>query len=261
MNILFLGDVVGKPGRKAVRTLLPRLIHREEASLVIANCENASGGTGARPESARELLDAGVDLLTSGNHIWRHKEIIPFIVQEQRLLRPANYPPATPGMGWTVLTTAAGVSVAVINLIGRVFMSGADCPFQTVERILGELPTGTRLILVDMHAEATSEKGAMGWFLDGRVTAVLGTHTHVQTADERLLPRGTAFISDVGMCGPVDSVIGVKPHLATQRFQTQMPTRFEPATGRAAVQGVVVSADPATGRATGIRRINEMARQ
>ncbi len=258
MNILFLGDVVGKPGRKALRSRLPHLIHREAAALVIVNCENASSGNGVRPESVRELLGAGVDLLTSGNHIWRHKEIIPFIEGEPRLLRPANYPPGTPGVGFTMITAPAGVKVGVINLLGRVFMATSDCPFQTIDKVIPDLRRSTDIILVDMHAEATSEKGAMAWFLDGRVTAVLGTHTHVQTADECLLPKGTAFISDVGMCGPVDSVIGVKPDLAVRRFHTQMPIRFEPATGRAAVQGVVVTVDPATSRATGIRRINEV---
>ena len=260
MNILFLGDVIGKPGRKAVRSLLPRLIHREAAALVVVNGENASGGIGLKPDSARELLDAGVDLLTSGNHIFRYKEIIEFLDEDERVLRPANYPPGTPGVGWREMTTPAGVVVGVINLLGRVFTTGVDCPFQTVEGILGKLCQRARVILVDMHAETTSEKGAMGWFLDGRVSAVLGTHTHVQTADERVLPQGTAFLTDVGMCGPIDSVIGVKPELAIRRFQTQMPTRFEPATGPAAVQGAVISVDPDTGRATAIRRINEVVK-
>jgi len=258
MNILFLGDVVGKPGRKALRSLLPRLIHREAASFVVANCENASGGTGVRPESARELLDAGVDLLTSGNHIWRHKEIVDFLDREQRLLRPANFPPGTPGEGWAQMMTSDGISVGVINLLGRVFMLGVDCPFQAVERILAELNPRTRVILVDMHAETTSEKGAMAWALDGRVSAVVGTHTHVQTADDRVLPGGTAFLSDAGMCGPINSVIGIRPELAVRRFRTQLPTRFEPASGAVTVQGVVITVDPETGRATAIRRINEL---
>jgi 2',3'-cyclic-nucleotide 2'-phosphodiesterase len=260
MNILFLGDVIGKPGRKAVRSGLPRLIHREAAALVVVNGENASGGTGLKPDSARELLDAGADVLTTGNHIFRYKEIIPFLDEDERIVRPANYPPGTPGVGWREVTTPAGVAVGIINLVGRVFTTGVDCPFQIVEGILAKLRDRVRVILVDMHAETTSEKGAMGWFLDGRVSAVLGTHTHVQTADERVLPRGTAFLTDVGMCGPIDSVIGVKPELAIQRFQTQMPTRFEPATGPAALQGAVFSVDPDTGRATAIWRVNEVVK-
>jgi metallophosphoesterase (TIGR00282 family) len=260
MNILFLGDVVGKPGRKAVCSLLPRLIHREDISFTIANCENASGGTGVKPDSARQLLNAGVDLLTSGNHIWRYKEIFDFIENEQRLLRPANFPPGSPGAGWTCASTPGGTSVGVVNLAGRVFMASIDCPFQAVEEILTKLDGQARVVLVDMHAETTSEKGAMAWLLDGRVTAVLGTHTHVQTADERVLPGGTAFITDVGMCGPIDSVIGMKAKLAIRRFQTSMPTRFEPASGRVAVQGVVVSVDSQSGRATAIKRINEIVK-
>ncbi len=259
MNILFLGDVVGKPGRRAVRTLLPGLIHREQLALVIANCENVAGGAGVDPDSCRELLAAGVDVLTSGNHIWRKKEITDFMGQEARLLRPANFPPGTPGTGWRRFATASGVEVAVINLIGRVFMDAVDCPFQVVEAILTELAGEVGVIVVDMHGEATSEKGAMGWFLAGRVSAVIGSHTHVQTADERVLPGGTAFITDAGMCGPIDSVIGVKHQLAIRRFRTHMPTKFEPASGRAAVQGAIVTLDPSTGRATAIRRLQAEA--
>jgi len=260
MNILFLGDVIGKPGRKAVCSSLPSLIQREAASFVIANCENASGGIGVRPESAGELLAAGVDLLTSGNHIWRHKEVLNFIEQDQRLLRPANFPPGTPGVGWTCVATPGGVSIGVINLIGRVFMASVDCPFQTVEKILAPLREEARIVVVDMHAETTSEKGAMGWVLDGRVSAVLGTHTHVQTADERVLPGGTAFLTDVGMCGPINSVIGMKAKLAIRRFQTCLPTRFEPATGAVGIQGAVVTVDPESGHATAIKRINEVVK-
>ena len=259
MNILFLGDVVGKPGRRAIRTLLPSLIHREHLAFVIANCENVAGGAGVDPESCQELLAAGVDVLTSGNHIWRKKEIVDFIGREGRLLRPANFPPGTPGNGWGRFATAGGVEVVVVNLIGRVFMEALDCPFQVVEAILARLAGGTAIIVVDMHGEATSEKGAMGWFLAGKVSAVVGSHTHVQTADERVLPPGTAFITDAGMCGPIDSVIGVKHQLAIRRFRTHMPTKFEPATGRTLVQGAIVTLDPATGRATAIRRLQEEA--
>jgi metallophosphoesterase (TIGR00282 family) len=255
MNILFLGDVVGKPGRLAIRSLLPSLIHREKLDFVVANCENVSGGAGVDPDSCRELLAAGVDVLTSGNHIWRKKEIVAYMEQEGRLLRPANFPPLTPGVGYARFTTSNGTPVGVVNLIGRVFMDSVDCPFQAVERILTELkevPT----ILVDMHCEATSEKGAMGWFLNGRVSAVLGSHTHVQTADERLLPGGTAFMTDAGMCGPIDSVIGVKHDLAVRRFLTHLPTKFEVAGGKTLLQGAVVSVDE-KGRAMGIKRIQE----
>jgi 2',3'-cyclic-nucleotide 2'-phosphodiesterase len=257
MNLLFLGDIVGKPGRLAVRGLLPKLIHREQIGFVIANCENMSGGAGVEPANCRELLDGGVDVLTSGNHIWRKREIVDYIDQETRLLRPSNFPPGTPGSGWRCFRTPDGTEVAVVNLIGRVFMDSLDCPFQAAESILAALDGRTRVIFVDMHAEATSEKGAMGWHLAGRVSAVVGSHTHVQTADERVLEPGTAFLTDAGMCGPIDSVIGVKQELAIRRFVTHLPTRFETASGRAVVQGAVISVDPVSGRASAIKRIQE----
>jgi metallophosphoesterase (TIGR00282 family) len=259
MRILFLGDIVGKPGRRAVRSLLPRLIHREQLALVVANCENIAGGAGVDPQGARELLDSGVDVLTSGNHVWRKKEVIEFVENEQRMLRPANFPPSVPGRGWTVTETADGTPVAVMNLIGRVFMDSVDCPFQTGAMLLPEIRARARVIIVDMHAEATSEKGAMGWFLDGKVSAVLGSHTHVQTADERLLPGGTAYITDVGMCGPTESVIGVKQELVLQRFLTHMPVRFEVASGPVVVQGALVDVDPTSGHAQSIRRLQQVA--
>ncbi len=257
MNLLFLGDVVGKPGRLAVRAILPGLIHREQLDFVIVNCENVAGGAGVEPGTCRELLAAGVDVLTSGNHIWRKKEIVEYIEGERRLLRPDNFPPGTPGVGYGCFSTPGGVPIGVVNLIGRVFMDPVDCPFQAADRILAQLSAQARVIFVDMHCDATSEKGAMGWFLDGRVTAVVGSHTHVQTADQRLLPGGTAFMTDAGMCGPIDSVIGVKPELAIRRFRTHMPTRFETATGTTVVQGAVVTVDPETGRATAIKRVQE----
>ncbi len=257
MKLLFLGDVVGKPGRLALRGLVPGLIHREQVDFVIANCENISGGAGVDPEGARELLAAGVDVLTSGNHIWRRKEIVDFIEKEERLLRPMNFPDGTPGRGWGRFSTPGGVPVTVINLIGRVFMDAVDCPFRAVDALLAQLPGDAPVVFVDMHGEASSEKGAMGWFLDGRVSAVVGSHTHVQTADERVLPQGTAFLSDAGMCGPVHSVIGVKPELAIRRFWTHMPTKFEVASGAVVVQGAVVTVDPDSGRATGIKRLQE----
>jgi len=258
MRILFLGDIVGKPGRRAVQALVPRLIDREHLDLVIANCENVAGGAGVDPRSARDLFDAGAHVLTSGNHVWRDKAMPEFIVGEGRLLRPANFPPMVPGRGWTIAETAGGVAVVVVNLIGRVFMDSVDCPFRTAETVLVELGARAAVIVVDLHAEATSEKAAMGWFLDGRVTAVLGTHTHVQTADERLLPRGTAYITDVGMCGPTESVIGVRSELAVRRFLTHMPVKFEVASGPVVVQGVIVDADAQTGRARSVRRVREV---
>ncbi len=257
MNLLFLGDIVGKPGRLAVRAVLPKLIHRQEVSFVIANCENVSHGAGVEPDNCRELLSAGVDVLTSGNHIWRKREIVEYIEREPRLLRPANFPPGTPGVGWRCFRTPDGVEVAVVNLIGRVFMDAIDCPFQAADAILAALAGRTPVIFVDMHAEATSEKGAMGWHLAGRVSAVVGSHTHVQTADERVLEPGTAFLTDAGMCGPIDSVIGVKRELAIRRFITHLPTKFEPAAGRTVVQGAVVRVDSASGRASAITRVQE----
>ena len=257
MNVLFLGDIVGKPGRQAVCSLVPRLIHREQLAFVIANCENVAGGAGVDTGSVRELLAAGIDVLTSGNHIWRRREIADFIQQEPRLLRPANFPPGTPGAGWGKYATPGGVPIAVINLIGRVFMDSVDCPFQTIEALLPHARAAATVVFVDMHGEATSEKGAMGCFLDGQVSAVIGSHTHVQTSDDRILPAGTAFQTDAGMCGPVDSVIGVKAELAIRRFRTHMPTKFEVAGGRTVVQGAVIAIDPTTGRATAITRIQE----
>jgi len=258
MRILFLGDIVGKPGRRAVCSLVPRLVDREQLDLVIANCENVADGVGVDPKSAHELLAAGVNVLTSGNHVWSKKEIVEFIAEEPRLLRPANFPPAVPGRGWVIGETAAGIPIAVLNLIGRVFMDSVDCPFQAAERLLPELRARARVIVVDMHAEATSEKSAMGWFLAGKVSAVLGSHTHVQTADERILPGGTAYVTDAGMCGPIDSVIGVQTQLVLRRFITHMPVRFEVASGPVVLQGAVVDIDAATGHAQSVRRLREL---
>ena len=258
VRILFLGDIVGKPGLEAVRRMLPRLIDRERLAVVIANCENVAKGAGVDPEGAEELLAAGVDVLTSGNHVWRMREISDFIAQQPRLLRPANFPPSAPGRGWTTCETADGTPVGVLNLIGRVFMDSLDCPFRLVEDLLPELRARARIIVVDMHAEATSEKGAMGWFLAGKVSAVLGTHTHVQTADEKILAEGTAYITDVGMCGPRDSVIGVKRELAIRRFITHLPVKFEVAGGPVVVQGAFVDVDPETGQAQRVWRLQEI---
>ena len=254
MKILFIGDVVGKGGRRAVTELLPTLMG-EGIDFVIANGENASGGMGITPPHAEQLLDRGVDCITSGNHIWRKKELIPFLEQEPRLLRPANYPPGIPGRGGGIYTTSGGEKVGVLNLEGRIFMRSLESPFKTAEEHISSLRRETKVIIVDFHAEATSEKMALGWFLDGEVSAVLGTHTHVQTADERVLPGGTAYITDVGMTGPRDSVIGVKKEIALERFLTMLPNKFEPATGNMELQGVIVEVDEKTGLGLGIRRV------
>jgi len=254
MNILFIGDVVGAPGRRALEELLPRLVDRHFIDLVIANGENAAGGLGITPLVADQLLGYGIDVLTSGNHIWKHKEILPYLEATDRLVRPANYPPETPGQGLSLVETAAGEKAAVLNLEGRVFMSPLECPFRTVDRLLASIPPQVKVIIVDIHAEATSEKQAMGWHLDGRVSAVVGTHTHVQTADERILPGGTGYISDAGMTGPVDSVIGMKKEIILERFLSQLPQPFKVATQNIQLQGVILKID-AQGRCQEISRL------
>lgn len=255
VKVLFIGDVVGRPGRQAVRGLLPDLIGGYSIDLVIANGENAAGGFGITPAIAEELLALKIDILTSGNHIWDKKEMVDYIRDKEWLLRPANYPPGAPGFGSTVIKTITGVQVGVINLCGRVFMDNLDCPFRVGEEIVNQLRAVTPLIVVDMHAEATSEKAAMGWFLDGKVSAVIGTHTHVQTADERVLPQGTAFITDIGMTGSIHSVIGIQKELILGRFLTQMPRKFEVATKGVQLQGVVISIDPDNGKAMALERV------
>ncbi|NJC89135.1 MAG: TIGR00282 family metallophosphoesterase [Desulfuromonas sp.] len=255
MKILFIGDIVGRPGRQMIARHLASLVDRHLIDLVVANVENAAAGFGVTPDVVAELFDAGIDVMTTGNHIWDKKESFPILEQEERLLRPANYPPGLPGKGWGVFRTSADVPVAVINLEGRVFMNNLDCPFRAADAILDGLPGMPPIVLVDFHAETTSEKGALGTYLDGRVSAVLGTHTHVPTADEHLLPGGTAFISDVGMTGSRDSVIGIRKELSVERFLTQLPVRFEVAKKEPMLCGVVVTVDEATGRALGIERI------
>ncbi len=254
LTVLCVGDVFGEPGRRAVQTLLPRLRKQHEADLCVVNVENAASGYGVTPSIARAFLDQGVEVMTSGNHIWDRKEIIEYIAKENLLLRPANYPSGTPGTG-SVVVKAGPHKVAVLNLMGRVFLPSLDCPFRKADEEIPRLRQDTPIIIVDMHCEATSESQAMGWYLDGRVSAVVGTHRHVQTADERVLPQGTAFITDLGMTGPVDSVIGVDPALALGRFLTQMPNRFEPAKGPAALHGAVIRIDPDSGRALSIERL------
>jgi 2',3'-cyclic-nucleotide 2'-phosphodiesterase len=254
LTILCIGDIFGEPGRRALAHFLPRLRAELEADLVVANVENAAAGFGVTPTLARGFLAGGVDVMTSGNHIWDRKEIFEYIVKENLLLRPANYPQGAPGVGSVVIKAGAN-RVGVLNLQGRVFMNPIDCPFATADAEVARMRAETSIIVVDMHAEATSEKQAMGWYLDGRVSAVVGSHSHVQTADERLLPGGTAFLTDLGISGPFDSVIGVDKDLAIQRFLTGMPNRFEPAKGRVRLQGAVIRVDPESGRAVGIERV------
>ena len=255
VQILFIGDIVGKPGRQCLRRALPVLAEQHAIDIVVANVENAAGGMGVTREVGDAIRDMGVDVMTSGNHIWDKKEALSYIDVEPRLIRPANYPDA-PGSGHYVARTPAGVALGVINLMGRVFMNPLDNPFQVVRRELERVREQASVILVDFHAEATSEKVAMGWYLDGDVTAVVGTHTHVQTADERVLPNGTAYITDVGMTGPHDSVIGVETRPVLARFVNGMPSRFETASANPRLNAVVITADPTTGRAQAIERVN-----
>ncbi len=256
MKILFIGDIVGKPGRKAVKELLPQIVSQYQIDFVIANCENAAGGFGVTRDIVEELYQSPIDVLTSGNHIWDKKEIAGFVEDYEILLRPANYPEGSPGRGSVIMTSASGTNVGVLNLAGRIFMQPLDCPFRTAEREIEKLRKKVKIIIVDIHAEATSEKKALGWFLDGRVSAVLGTHTHVQTADEKILPGGAAYITDVGMAGPFDSIIGLKKDDVLQRFLTQIPNRFNVAKDDVWLQGVVIDVDEKSGRSTGIERLS-----
>ena len=253
MHILAIGDVIGKPGRTAVQKILPGLKQQLNLDLVIANAENAAGGMGLTLSTAKELLDAGVDILTSGNHIWDKREVYDYLDHEPRLLRPANYGAAAPGSGLYMGKARNGAPYAVLCLQGRVHMPSIECPFRTADQILAGLPEETRIRFVDFHAEATSEKMAMGWHLDGRVTAMIGTHTHIATADARILPGGTAYQTDCGMTGPYDSVIGVDKKTILHRFLTQLPARFEAATGMVELHATVVDADEDTGLARAIR--------
>jgi metallophosphoesterase (TIGR00282 family) len=256
LRILFIGDIVGRPGRELVRRGLSALVEHHAVDIVIANAENAAAGFGITREIGDQILNWGVDVMTSGNHIWDKKEAIDYIGAEPRLLRPANYPAGVPGNGSYLARTEDGRSVGVINVMGRVFMLTIDDPFAVVLREIEAMRQRTHVIFVDFHAEATSEKIAMGWHLDGKVTALVGTHTHVQTADERILPRGTAYLTDVGMTGPHDSVIGVETEAALGRFLNAMPARFETATGNPRLNAVLVEADEKTGLATRIERLS-----
>ncbi len=255
MRILFIGDVVGKPGRAAVAALVPRLRREKKLDFVIANGENAAHGAGLTSSTVTALLEAGVDVITSGDHIWDQKDIYEVIDRQPRLLRPLNMPPSAPGKGSAILHVDDKVAVAVVNLIGRVFMPPNDDPFRAAQAELGRLRNQASIILVDFHAEATSEKIAMGRFLDGQVSAVLGTHTHVATADEQILPKGTAYISDVGMCGPHDSVLGRDVDAVIRRFMTQMPQKLEVASNNVQLCGVILDVDEDSGQARSIERI------
>jgi len=256
IRLLFIGDIVGRPGRDLVRRGVAALREYHQIDLVIANAENAAAGFGITRELGEQILDAGVDVMTSGNHIWDKKEAIDYIGIEPRLLRPLNFPDGVPGNGSYIARTEGGVSVGVINVMGRVFMLNIDDPFAGVLREIDKVKQRARIIFVDVHAEATSEKVAMGWHLDGKVAAVVGTHTHVQTADDRILPKGTAYLTDVGMTGPHDSVIGVEIDAALSRFRTGMPARFETATGNPRLNAVIIEANEDTGLAAEIERIS-----
>ncbi len=256
VKILFVGDIVGKPGRQALSRELHRLVDRHTIDIVIANGENAAGGFGLTGEVAKELFGHGIHLLTGGNHIWDKKEQVAFILSDPRIIRPANYPAGAPGVGSALLTTPGGVKVAVLNLEGRVFMKSLECPFLVADREIQRLKQETPIIFVDFHAEATSEKSALGWYLDGRVSALVGTHTHVQTADERILPQGTAFLTDAGMTGSFDSVIGMGKEETIHRFLTQLPAKFEVGKKDIRLNAVVIGVDETCGKAVSIERIN-----
>ncbi|MBM4445872.1 MAG: TIGR00282 family metallophosphoesterase [Chloroflexi bacterium] len=250
MRILMIGDVVGRPGRRAVQQFLPGLCHDYDLSLVIANGENCAGGIGITPDTARELIDCGVNVITTGNHVWAKKEIIPYLDSELPILRPLNFPPGAPGHG---VLEVKGVSI--VNLIGRVFIGAFDCPFRAIDCLLSEIKAVSKVIIVDFHAEATSEKVAMGRYLDGRVSAVLGTHTHIGTIDAYILPKGTAYVTDVGMVGPADSVIGVDAESVIRSFLAGMPHRFFMGEGPVSFDAVLVEVEEATGKAISIQRI------
>jgi metallophosphoesterase (TIGR00282 family) len=256
MRVLILGDVVGRPARRAIRDLVPSLIETEGIDLAIANAENAAGGIGVDLKSANELLASGIDVLTSGNHIWKKKEIYQYLDERSELIRPSNYPEGAPGRGWCAWQNEEGLKALVINVQGRVFMPNhVDDPFRSVDAICRERGRHSRVIIVDMHAEATSEKNAMGWHLNGRASIVFGTHTHVQTSDDRILPGGTAYITDVGMCGPLDSVIGMDKETVIKGFLTQLPRQFEVAHENVVLQGIIVDVDDNSGQAREIRRL------
>ena len=256
MKILVIGDIVGRPGRTIIREKLLSVKHKYDADFVIANGENAAGGNGITEKNAQELFIGGVDFLTLGNHAWDNKDIYNFIDSETKMVRPANYPQGAPGKGYQVVQWDRGLTIGILNISGRTFMNPLDCPFRTADMLIHEIRKETDVIIVDFHAEATSEKVAMGWFLDGRVSAVVGTHTHIQTADERILPKGTAYITDLGMTGPYDSILGIEKESVIKKFLTQLPTRFQVAKGSCAINGVFIEIDEKSGKSLHIERIN-----
>lgn len=258
MKVLFLGDIFGKPGRECVKRKLTQIVEDNSVDVVIANGENAAGGLGITPDICDSLFGMGIDVITSGNHIYKKREIYQYIEKEPRLLKPANYPPETPGNGFYVFSNerTRDKIVAVINICGRIFIENYDCPFRCVDKIVDNIIKQTPIIIVDFHGEATSEKLAMAWFLDGRVSAVVGTHTHVQTADERILPGGTAYITDVGMVGPIDSVIGMRKEIVIERFLTLMPQKFKVANENNWINAVLIDIDEKTGKSSSISRLN-----
>ncbi len=257
MKILFIGDIVGSPGREAIKKLVAPLKQDLQIDIVIANAENASGGSGITSKVAAELFSSGVDVLTSGDHIWKKSEIFELINREERILRPLNFPLGAPGRGAAIFKTKGGLKVGVINVNGRVFMEALECPFKTTLAACEELAKETKIIIVDIHAEATSEKVALGWYLDGKVSAILGTHTHIQTADEKILPKGTAYLTDAGMTGPYDSVIGRRVEDVLTRFLSSIPVKFEVAQENIQLHGAMVEIDAKTGKAISILRVQK----
>jgi len=254
LRILAIGDIIGKPGRKAVEEILPGLYSEYNIDFVVGNGENAAGGLGLTPSTAQELFDSGIDVITTGNHVWAYNEIIPYLDSELAILRPLNYPPMNPGRGYLLKN-----NVLIVNLVGRVFMGHVDCPFRAMDQLLAEFEHKSIPIIVDFHAEATSEKVAMGRYLDGRVSAVLGTHTHVGTIDAHILPGGTAYVTDIGMVGPIDSVIGDDPDSVINRFLTQIPSRLSVGKGKVSFDAILVEVDEKTGKAVDIKRIQKVA--
>lgn len=257
MKVLVVGDTVGRPGRKAIKELYPQIKEEYGIDFFILNGENLSGGSGVNARCAEEMFDAQVDVMTNGDHAWDQKEAKILFNTDPRMIRPANYPEPCMGKGFTVITTDKGIKIAVLNLLGRVFLKTVDCPFKKADELLESLPKDCKIVIVDMHAEATSEKIAMGWYLDGRVSAVFGTHTHIQTADERLLPKGTGYLTDVGMTGAYDSVIGRKVEPVIDRFLNQLPVRLEVADGNVKLCGVIFDIDEKTGQTTTVERIQK----
>lgn len=256
MNILIIADIVGRPGRKAIKTLLPSVQREHNIDFIIANAENAAGGRGLNRQVMNELLTAGIDVLTMGNHVWDNKEIYSFIDDEFRLIRPLNFPPYCPGQGYHIYTGGIDKKIAVINAMGRVFLPALDCPFRTIEEVLKEIQEQCDIVIIDIHAEATSEKLALAYYFDGKVTAVVGTHTHIQTADERILANGTAYITDLGMTGPVESILGMDKDMVIKKIVYQRPVRLEVASGTAQLQGVILKIDEANNKVLNISRIS-----